>query len=100
MFQIFGRNKPLDTVQQLSMEKNVSEFKKIRYILELEGQICTLDPEFSDNGNLRKAVNRLRTQYNSTIYLEECNCSLKQKAKLNANGTPRKHKSYKKDWAK
>ena len=42
MLGIFGRNKPLSTVEILSLEKNISE-AKIRYILELEGKICSLD---------------------------------------------------------
>jgi hypothetical protein len=44
-------------------------------------------------------VHRLNNVYNSAIYKEECNCDYKQKAKLNLDGTPRKHFAYKKDWA-
>jgi len=29
----------------------------------------------------------------------DCNCDYKQKAKLNLDGTPRKHSVYLKDWA-
>jgi len=71
----------------------------VQYILELEGFICSLDPEFNSNGNLRKAVNRLRTQYNALIYTEICNCDNKQYAKLKKNGSPYMHKAYIKDWA-
>lgn len=99
MLGIFARNKPMPNIQILAQEKNISEFRKIRYILELEGFICTLDPEFAKSGNLRKAINRLRADYNCTIYLMDCDCNNKQKAKLNANGTPRKHKAYLLDWA-
>jgi len=67
--------------------------------LELEGFICSLDPEFNKNGNLRKAVNRLRTQYNALIYTEVCNCDNKQYAKLKKNGSPFMHNAYIKDWA-
>ena len=99
MSWLFGRNKPLSTVEILSLEKNISEARKIRYILEVEGSICSLDPEFSASGNLRKVVHRLNNVYNSAIYKEECNCDNKQKANLNLDGTPRKHYAYKKDWA-
>ncbi len=99
MLGLFGRNKPLSNVEILSLEKNISESKKIRYILEVEGSICSLDPEFSASGNLRKVVHRLNNVYNSAIYKEECHCDYKQKAKLNLDGTPRKHIAYKKDWA-
>ena len=99
MLKLLGRNKPLSKLQIIFEEKDLSEFRKIRYILELEGFICTLDPEFVSSGNLRKAVNRLKANYNCTIYLMDCDCNNKQKAKLNANGTPRKHKAYILDWA-
>ena len=99
MLGIFGRNKPLSTFEIISLEKNISEAKKIRYILEVEGFICTLDKEFSASGNLRKVVHRLNNSYNLSIYKEECNCDNKQKANLNLDGTPRKHYAYKKDWA-
>jgi hypothetical protein len=67
--------------------------------LEVEGKICSLDPEFSTSGNLRKAVHRLNRDYNSKIYKEECSCDFKAKGKLNMDGTPRKHYAYIKDWA-
>ena len=44
---MFGRSKPLPNIQIIAQEKNLSEFRKIRYILELEGFICTLDSEFA-----------------------------------------------------
>ena len=98
MFGILGRNSHSHT-EILFIEKDVSEAKKIRYILEVEGRICSLDTEFSASGNLRKVVYRLNNYYNSGIYKEECNCNFKQKAKLNLDGTPRKHSVYLKDWA-
>jgi len=55
MLGIFGRNKPLSTFEIISLEKNISEAKKIRYILEVEGFICSLDPEFSASGKLKKS---------------------------------------------
>ena len=99
MLGIFGRSKPLSTVEVLYLEKDISEARKIRYILEVEGKICSLDPEFSASGNLRKAVHRLNRDYNSKIYKEECSCDFKAKGKLNMDGTPRKHYAYLKDWA-
>ena len=99
MFKYLTYAKPMSYFEIVSDEKNISEFKKIRYILEVEGKICSLDPEFSTSGNLRKAVHRLNRDYNSGIYKEECNCDYKAKGKLNNDGTPRKHYSYKKDWA-
>lgn len=98
MLGIFAKNKPLSRLQTLELEKDISLAKKIHYILELEGKICSLDPEFNKNGNLRKVVHRLKTENNAIIYKEECNCDFKQKAKLNQDGTPRKHFSYQKDW--
>jgi len=99
MLGLFARSKPLSTVEILYLEKDISEFRKIRYILEVEGKICSLDPEFSASGNLRKAVHRLNRDYNSKIYKEECSCDFKAKGKLNMDGTPRKHYAYLKDWA-
>ena len=54
MLGLFARNKHSHT-EILFIEKDISEFRKIRYILEVEGKICSLDPEFSTSGNLRKA---------------------------------------------
>ena len=99
MLGLFARSKPLSTVEILYFEKDISEFRKIRYILELENKICTLNPEFSASGNLRKAVHRLNRDYNSKIYKEECSCDFKAKGKLTKSGRPRKHYAYLKDWA-
>ena len=98
MLGLFARNKHSHS-EILFMEKDISEFRKIRYILEVEGIICSLDPEFSTSGNLRKAVHRLNRDYNSKIYKEVCNCNFKSKGKLNMDGTPRKHYAYINDWA-
>ena len=98
MFGILARNSHSHT-EILFIEKDISEAKKIRYILEVEGRICTLDPEFSASGNLRKVIHRLNRDYNSQIYKEKCNCDFKAKGKLNMDGTPRKHYAYSKDWA-
>ena len=97
MLGLFARNNHSFT-EILFLEKDISEFKKIRYILEVEGKICSLDPEFSTSGNLRKAVHRLNRDYNSVIYTEECSCNFKQRAKLNMDGKPRKHIKYVKEW--
>ena len=99
MLGLFGRNKPLSVVEDIQLDKEPSEFRKVQYVLELEGFICSLDREFNKNGNLRKAVNRLRTQYNALIYTEDCNCANKQYAKLKKDGKPFKHNAYLKDWA-
>ena len=99
MLGVFGRNKPLSVIEDIQLQKEPSEFRKVQYVLELEGFICSLDPEFNKNGNLRKAVNRLRTQYNLLIYTEICNCSNKQYAKLKKDGSPFMHKAYVLDWA-
>jgi len=100
MLGIFAKSKPLTEFETLSLErKALSEFKQIHYIMELEGKICSLDPKYSNNGNLRKAVARLNKEYNSGIYMENCNCNNKQKAKLKKNGVPRVHKAYIRDWA-
>jgi len=98
MLGLFARNKH-SNMEILFLEKDISEFRKIRYILEVEGRICSLDPEFSTSGNLRKAVHRLNRDYNSKIYKEECNCDYKAKGNLKNDGTPRKHYAYIKDWA-
>jgi len=98
MLGLFARNKH-SNMEILFLEKDISEFRKIRYILEVEGRICSLDPEFSTSGNLRKAVHRLNRDYNSKIYKEECNCDYKAKGNLKNDGTPRKHYQYRKDWA-
>jgi len=103
MLGLFGRNKPLSNIESLYLEKDVSLAKQIEYILELEGSICSLDPNLNKNGNLRKVVHRLKKEKNAVIYQEECSCDFtcefREKGKLNKDGTPRKHKSYKKDWA-
>jgi hypothetical protein len=103
MFNLFGKSKPLSHIETLYLEKDLSLAKKIRYILELEGSICTLDPNLNKNGNLRKVVHRLKKEKNTDIYKEECSCDFtcefREKAPLNKDGTPRKHYSYKKDWA-
>ena len=98
MFGILGRNSH-SHIEILFIEKDLSEAKKIRYILEVEGRICSLDPDFSTTGNLRKVIHRLNRDYNSKIYKELCNCDYKAKGRLNLDGTPRKHYAYLKDWA-
>ena len=68
MLGLFGRKKPLSNIESLQLEKNLSLAKQIEYILELEGSICTLDPNLNKNGNLRKVVHRLRKERNAVIY--------------------------------
>ena len=99
MLGIFARSKPDSLYQTLKLEKDLSEFKKIHYLMELEGEICTLSKEFNNNGNLRKAISRLRTHYNLEIYSEVCNCVNKEKAPLKKSGAVKIHKKYVKDWA-
>ena len=82
MLGIFAKSKPDSLYQTLKLEKDLSEFKK-----------------FNNNGNLRKAISRLRTQYNLEIYSEVCNCVNKEKAPLKKSGAVKIHKKYVKDWA-
>ena len=70
MLGLFGRNKQLTTMETLQLEKDLSLAKQIHYILELEGKICSLDPEFNKNGNLRKVVHRLKTDHNGNSRLD------------------------------
>lgn len=95
---LFGRTKPLNTFEMAYLEKELSNFKKLHYVISLEGEVCSLDPEFNVNGNLRKNVARLKKDFNYEIYQEACNCNFKQKARLNKSGAPRVHKKYVKDW--
>ena len=89
---IFGTTTPVKPITKLS------DFKKIRYILEMEGELCSIDPEF-DNDTIRKAVNRLNKHFDAKIWREACNCINAAKQPLNKDGTPRKHSKYFKDWA-
>jgi len=97
--KFFGRVKPVSEVELAYLEKDLSSFKKLFYVMELEGEICSLNPEFNTNGNLRKNIARMKKIYNSDIYMENCNCDLKQKAPLTKSGVPRVHKKYVKEWA-
>jgi len=96
---LFGRMKPVSEVELAYLEKDLSSFKKLFYIMELEGEVCSLDPEFNNNGNLRKNISRIKKIYNSDIFMETCNCDFKQKAPLTKSGVPRVHKKYVKEWA-
>jgi len=95
---LFGRMKPVSEVELAYLEKDLSSFKKLFYIINLEGEICSLNPEFNKNGNLRKNIARMKKIYNSDIFMETCNCDFKQKAPLTKSGVPRVHKKYVMDW--
>jgi hypothetical protein len=88
---IFGTRTPVSPI------KDISVFRKIRYILELEGELCGIDPQF-ENDTLRKAVARLNKEFGSKIWREPCNCINAVNQPLNKDGTPRKHSKYMKDW--
>tara|TARA_R100001460_G_scaffold32709_1_gene64105 strand:+ start:1961 stop:2218 length:258 start_codon:yes stop_codon:yes gene_type:complete len=77
---------------------NLSDRQKIRILLEMDQEICSIDPEFP-KGSIRKYVNEFKKIYDYTIYRESCNCDFKAKGTLNKDGTPRKHTKYVKDWA-
>jgi len=96
LLHMWGRNKP---ISETVIYKNVSLKKNIRYVLELEGEICSLNLQYP-NGILRRYVSEFNKTLNLDIYSENCDCINKQTANLNADGTPRKHKKYIKDWAK
>lgn len=95
---IFGRLKPINEIDLLKKEINLTEKMKMRIVFELGGSICNLTDEF-DTTNLRKYVYDFNKKYDLRIYSETCNCDNKVRAKLNKDGTPRKHKIYIKDWA-
>jgi hypothetical protein len=96
LLHIWGRNKPISEAVAF---KDVSLKKNVRYILELEGEICSLDNKYP-NGILRRYVSEFNKNLDLGIYSEDCDCNNKVTAKLNMDGTPRKHKKYVKDWAK
>ena len=76
----------------------LSDRRKIRILLEMDQEICSLDPEFK-SGNLRRYVHQFTKEFGWVIYRENCNCDNKAKGTLNKDGTPRKHNKYIKDWA-
>jgi hypothetical protein len=81
----------------LSKRIILSDRQKVRIILEMDEEICSIDPEFK-KGIIRKYVHQFKNELNWIIYNEECNCDNKAKGTLNMDGTPRKHKKYVKDW--
>ena len=89
---IFGTTTPIKPL------KNLSEIKKIRYILELGGELCGIDPQFT-NDTIRKAVAKLNKDFDLKIWREPCNCINAVNQPLNMDGTPRQHSKYMKDWA-
>ena len=75
---------------------NISDLQKVRATLELEGEICSLDPEIK---RVRQQVYLLQKNEYMDIWKEDCDCSEgKQRATLNKSGIPRVHKKYIKDW--
>lgn len=65
----------------------VNAVAALNYVLELEGEICSLDRTFTSN--LRNCVYKLKERTAKEIYKEECKCG----------GSNRKHSKYVYDWA-
>ncbi len=81
----------------LVLYKQFTNLQKVRAVLEMEGEICSLDPSVS---RVRQQVYLLQKEENFVIYKENCNCvEGMMKATLNNDGTPRKHQKYVHEWA-
>jgi len=65
----------------------VKSVDALNYVLELEGEICSLDRTFTKN--LRNTVYKLKERTAKEIYKEECKCG----------DSNRKHSKYVYDWA-
>jgi hypothetical protein len=77
--------------------KKLTNLQKVRAVLEMEGEICALDPSVT---RVRQQVYLLQKEEGMKIYTEDCNCvEGMMKARLNLDGTPRKHKKYVYEWA-
>lgn len=75
----------------------LTDLQKVRSVLELEGEICSLDRNVK---RVRQQVYVLQKKEFMDIWMEDCNCKDgKMVAKLNLDGTPRKHKKYLLEWA-
>tara|TARA_R100000742_G_C4171468_1_gene9594 strand:+ start:205 stop:447 length:243 start_codon:yes stop_codon:yes gene_type:complete len=75
----------------------ISEIKKVRAVLELEGEICSKDGSIN---RVREQIYRLQKHDYMDIWKEDCNCvEGMMRSKLNKSGIPRKHKKYVLDWA-
>jgi predicted nucleic acid-binding Zn finger protein len=81
----------------LVLYKDLTNLQKVRAILEMEGEICSLDPSVT---RVRQQVYLLQKEENFVIYKENCNCvEGMMKVRLNLDGTPRKHQKYIHEWA-
>ena len=81
----------------LILYKEVTDLQKVRSLLEIEGEICSLDPSVS---RVRQQIYILQKDFFLDIWKEDCDCREGMiRAKLNLDGTPRKHKKYVLDWA-
>lgn len=79
------------------INNKITNLQKVRAVLELEGEICSLDRSVT---RVRQQVYLLQKEEGMTIYTEDCHCvEGMMKARLNLDGTPRKHKKYVNEWA-
>ncbi|QDP60652.1 MAG: hypothetical protein Unbinned1469contig1000_31 [Prokaryotic dsDNA virus sp.] len=76
-----------ETESAMKTGLEVNEVDALRYVLELEGEICSLDKTFSIN--LRNCVYKLKQKTVMEIFKEECFCG----------ASTRKHQKYVYDWA-
>ena len=75
----------------------LTDLQKVRSVLELEGEICALDPCVK---RVRQQIYMLCKYEHLDVWKEDCDCKEgKMRAKLNLDGTPRKHKRYFLEWA-
>ena len=75
----------------------LTDLQKVRSVLELEGEICSLDPSVK---RVRQQIYVLIKEEHLDIWKEDCDCQDGMtRATLNRDGTPRKHKRYFVEWA-
>ena len=75
----------------------LTDLQKVRSVLELEGEICSLDPNIK---RVRQQIYVLCKDEHFDVWKEDCSCKEgKMRATLNRDGTPRKHKKYFLEWA-
>tara|TARA_R110001592_G_scaffold70003_1_gene214613 strand:- start:3893 stop:4153 length:261 start_codon:yes stop_codon:yes gene_type:complete len=76
-----------ETKLDIAKGKEVKAVDALNYVLELEGEICSLDRTFT--ANLRNTVYRLKLRTKKDIYTLKCYCG----------AVSRKHNKYVYDWA-
>ena len=78
-------------------KEKLSDLQKVKSVLELEGEICALDPSVK---RVRQQIYVLTKNEHLDIWKEDGNCQDGMtRATLNRDGTPRKHKRYFLEWA-